>query len=923
MEGAFLPDSPNGYQLEAEVARGGMGVVYQARDLSMNRTVAVKLLRDRYPVDSTGAKRFLEEVQITGQLQHPGIPPIYQVGTLADGRPFLAMKLIKGQTLEALLKANTPFNKLAVFEAVAQAVGYAHAHGIIHRDLKPANIMVGAFGEVQVMDWGLAKLLTADRQRGRLDEPIQAQTPGATSIHDPRSAAPDSHTQAGSMLGTPAYMAPEQAAGEIDKMDQRTDVFGLGGVLCALFTGQPPYVGQSVHVVGLAAVRGQTDEAFARLDACGAEPDVIALCKRCLAFEPGDRPADGNAVASKVAKLRAEAEERARQAEIEQAKAHVIAAEQRKRRRILQMAGSVIVTILLAGLGVSLWYMDQARRAEAQALADRNEKEAQRQKAADQEQKALAHAAAEQRARETTDAVLEFVEERVMASARPLDQEGGLGPDVKLADAIKSALPHLEETLQHQPLVEARLRRTMGRSFQLLGQADVAWPLHERSVELFTKHLGRDHPETLLSMSNLANDYADLGRQAEALALHEETLKRRKASLGPDHPETLRSMMGLANSLAALGRLAEALILREETVRLHRKKLGAEHLDTLASINNLAISYAALGRLAEARALYEETLEVRKVKLGPDHPDTLRNMTNLAVSYAVLGRRAEALALHEETLKLRKTKLGLNHPDTLRSMMGLANSYAALGRMTEAVALHEEALKLRTEKLGPDHPDTLLSMNFLAACYAALGRHTEALALQQESLKLRKEKLGPDHFDTLTTLGALGQSYRQAGKMEEALLHLEEAAQGLEKRRFVHPNAAYLMTQTTEGYEEAEQWERAEGWRRKWLAHVKEKQGPESNECLRELTGLATNLMKQKKFAEAEPLLLEAHGSWQKRVELRRDSAADTEQDRALLAAEKKRLVEHLDRLIELYTAWEKPDEVKKWQAEKEKLEQQ
>src|SRR5436305_14456924 len=126
-----------------------MGVVYRAHDVTVDREVAVKLLHHRYAADSPIAMRFLEEARITGQLQHPGSPAVYQVGTLADGRPFLAMKLIKGQTLDELLKAGAPVDPLAVFEAISQAVGYAHAHDVIHRDLKPANIMVGAFGEVQ------------------------------------------------------------------------------------------------------------------------------------------------------------------------------------------------------------------------------------------------------------------------------------------------------------------------------------------------------------------------------------------------------------------------------------------------------------------------------------------------------------------------------------------------------------------------------------------------------------------------------------------------------------------------------------------------------------------------------------------------------------------------------------------------------
>src|SRR5262245_19930416 len=152
---------PAGFDLLDEVGRGGMGVVHRARDLALDREVAVKLLLDSYAPDSGAARRFVDEARITGQLQHPGIPAVYQVGTLADGRPFLAMKLIKGQTLADLLKAGAAVDSLAVFAAISKAVGFAHAHGVIHRDLKPANIMVGTFGEVQVMDWGLARVLAS------------------------------------------------------------------------------------------------------------------------------------------------------------------------------------------------------------------------------------------------------------------------------------------------------------------------------------------------------------------------------------------------------------------------------------------------------------------------------------------------------------------------------------------------------------------------------------------------------------------------------------------------------------------------------------------------------------------------------------------------------------------------------------------
>src|SRR6476659_5496553 len=158
------PPQVLGFELFGEIGRGGMGVVYRARDLSLDRDVAVKLLKDGFAADSPLTRRFIDEARITAQLQHPSVPAVYRVGSLPDGRPFLAMKLIKGRTLAALLgerpdAAADRGRFVAAFEHVCQAVAYAHSLRVIHRDLKPSNVMVGKFGQVQVMDWGLAKVL--------------------------------------------------------------------------------------------------------------------------------------------------------------------------------------------------------------------------------------------------------------------------------------------------------------------------------------------------------------------------------------------------------------------------------------------------------------------------------------------------------------------------------------------------------------------------------------------------------------------------------------------------------------------------------------------------------------------------------------------------------------------------------------------
>ena len=318
------------YQLLGEIARGGMGVILKGRDPSLGRDLAFKVLKAELSGRQLSEQRFVEEAQVSGQLQHPGIVPVYELGRFADGRPYFTMKLLRGRTLAALLTDRpSPQSErarfLKILEQVTQTVAYAHSKGVIHRDLKPSNIMVGNYGEVQVMDWGLAKVLrdggTADEEREDQasrnaafptidEEPAGIQT-------DRSGSGPGSDTVAGSVLGTPSYMPPEQASGEIEKLDERADVFGLGAVLCVILTGHPPYLGDDAETVRLKAIRGKLDHAFARLDKSGADAELVSLCKRCLTPEREKRPRHAGEVAAIMTTYLQSIEERAQRAEVE------------------------------------------------------------------------------------------------------------------------------------------------------------------------------------------------------------------------------------------------------------------------------------------------------------------------------------------------------------------------------------------------------------------------------------------------------------------------------------------------------------------------------------------------------------------------------------------------------------------------------
>jgi tetratricopeptide (TPR) repeat protein len=275
--------------------------------------------------------------------------------------------------------------------------------------------------------------------------------------------------------------------------------------------------------------------------------------------------------------------------------------------------------------------------------------------------------------------------------------------------------------------------------------------------------LGLEHPQTLTAMNNLALTLGDEGYLAEALKLHEETLTLRDRVLGPEHPHTLQSMGNLASALVDKGDLAAARALEEQVLQTRRRLLGPEHPDVLASMNNLAMTLHDQGNLSEASRLLEETLAIRRRVQRPEHPDTLSSMSNLAENLRAEGDLVGARKLQEEVLAIRRRLLGPEHPDTLSSMSNLAATLLAQGDLAGAGKLQEETLTICRRVLGPEHPDSLQSMNNLAGTLLAQGDFGGARKLQEEVLQVVRKDLGPEHpkttisaWNLLCTLTGLG-----------------------------------------------------------------------------------------------------------------------------------------------------------------------
>ncbi|MEZ6102308.1 MAG: WD40 repeat domain-containing serine/threonine-protein kinase [Pirellulaceae bacterium] len=370
------------YVWQDEIARGGMGAIIRGRDTDLGRDLAIKVLLERHKDDPECMRRFVEEAQIGGQLQHPGIVPIYELGRAEDNRPFFTMKLVKGRTLSQLLKDSASEDNeigrlLAIFEQVCQTMAYAHSRGVVHRDLKPSNIMVGAFGEVQVMDWGLAKVLmvgdaaTIDRTDGAATQVSVIRT--VRNNNSDSTGGGSSETRMGRVMGTFAYMPPEQALGEVDRLDERVDVFALGAVLCEILTGQPPYVAtdaRDAREVHRMACAGRLEACFQRLENCAASSELVAIAKCCLSAEVRDRPRHAGKVAEEMATYNRRIQERLRTAEHERIESETRAAEAVRRRRLYTFISALIVVMGLVAVGAALMMAQLAHEKGELALAE-------------------------------------------------------------------------------------------------------------------------------------------------------------------------------------------------------------------------------------------------------------------------------------------------------------------------------------------------------------------------------------------------------------------------------------------------------------------------------------------------------------------------------------------------------------------------
>jgi tetratricopeptide (TPR) repeat protein len=912
-----------GYEIIQELGRGGMGLVYKARHIGLDRVVALKVIREAAGIDPQSLGRFEIEGKAAARLRHAQIVQVYDVGQI-DGRPYAALEYVEGGSLAAFLRGSPQSPELAaeLVTGLAEAVQSAHDAGVIHRDLKPANVLLqnrtsrtaqgtgldlGAWLP-KIADFGLAKVLDLD-QGLTIDRPL---------------------------VGTPSYMAPEQAAGQGRSIGAAVDIYALGAILYELLTGRPPFKAATVSET-MEQVR-TADVVPPRRLRPALPVDIETICLKCLQKEPRDRYRYAGEVA----------EELGRYLRGEPVQARPVSGFNRavrwcRRNPALAAASAAAVLAILCALGLATGMAVQQTRA-----ATRLREEAQRAKRAEQvaaanEARALTEAENAKRSAQESRAVVAFFQDKVLAAARPKDQEGGLGREATIRDAIDAAEPLIPPSFTGQPSVEAAIRHALGTTYFYLGDPKLAITQLERARAQRQALLGTNNPVTLTSANALALSYRAAGRRADAVALAKETLELRRATLGPDHPDTLKSLTNLANTYRDSGRIPESIPLFEEALRRCRVALGPDHVETLNSMNNLANSRRDTGALTEAISLYEDTLRLRKLKLGPYHPDTLTTMHNLAAACWEAGRHVDAISLEVEALKGRRMRLGPDHTDTLHSMAGLAVDYWAVGRVEEAIPLYEEVLKLRRAKLGLNHADTLITMSDLALAYRDAGRLSEAIPLQEQAFRLKKSTLNPNELSTLATMDNLAEAYFAAGRMKEAQAMYEdaikrmkanlspghfltldamrglarvylaegdyaatekllaEAQMAADKRQRDNPlPAADLRLCLGECLLKQRKYTQAETVLRECV-QVREKRDPDAWETAWAKSLLAASLIGQKKYKEAEPLCLAGYEC----LKVREKRIPVPERSMVMTQAGQH--------AISLYDEWGKKDKAAEW----------
>ncbi|MDB6038662.1 MAG: serine/threonine protein kinase with repeat [Verrucomicrobiales bacterium] len=769
------------YKLLQQIGEGGWGVVYMAeQEEPVRRRVALKIIKPGMDTKNVIA-RFEAERQALALMNHPNIAKVFDAGATEAGRPYFVMELVRGVKITEYCNGHalTTEDRLKLFVQVCQAVQHAHQRGIIHRDIKPSNILVTQSLEgiamPMVIDFGVAKATT-----------------------DQRLTDKTVFTAFEMLIGTPAYMSPEQAALSSVDVDTRTDIYSLGVLLYELLTSSTPFETGELLKAGLDEIRRVIREQepprpSTRLSKMpGADLTTVAQQRR------SDPPRLIHLIRGDLDWIVMKALEKDRTRRYETANDLALDVKRYlenepvsarppsklykfqktvRRNRLLFIGIGVIATLLVVSLIVV--------------------------------SASLAH---ERQSQHEAKQVKQFLEDML----KGLDPNFVNGRDTAIVrEILDKAAARVGKELTNQPGAEAELRSVIGTAYERTGQYPQAEEMQRAALELYRKRFGRESPEAAASLNDLGLALIANGKMREAEQVNREALGIRRRRFGDENADVATSKDNLAHACNDNGKFTEAEALEREALATRQRMFGNESQEVTDSLRNLIIILGDTGKWAEAEATAREVLALRRKLLGPRHPSIAGALYDLAWAAAGNGKQREAEALKQEGFTLRQ-KVSDNHADVAISLCYLGNRMRERGNLEDAHSVLSAALSLQRKFLGDDHPDTLHTLKSLGLTYQGQTNWSDAETVFREELALRRKRSGNDDPQTLYALRNLAGVLEGQGKWTEA--------ETLHREAFV-------------------------SWRKR--------SGNNDPQALWEVESLAKVLIRQKKFGETERLLEE------------------------------------------------------------------
>ena len=724
------------YKILKLIAEGGMGEVYLVEQSEpVKRQAALKIIKLGMDTKQIIA-RFEAERQALAVMSHPNIAKVFDAGTTDSGRPYFVMEYVPG--ISILEYCNThklsTKDRLKLFIPVCHGIQHAHQKGVIHRDLKPSNVLVmvqDGKPVPKVIDFGIAKAMGY-----RLTDKTLV-------------------TDFGEIVGTPAYMSPEQVEMSGLDVDTRTDIYSLGVMLYELLIGILPFEAHELGIGGYIDkhMLRETDPLTpsTRFKNLGSAQDSIAK----------ERQSDPTTLQRQMKgdldwiTMKAMDKDRTRRYETANGLAMdierylidepVLAGPPsttyrfkkyiRRNKTAVIAAGIVILAMCIAITGTSIGFV----------------------KATKAEKKAKEEAAT---ATQVTDFLVNLFEVSEPDEAQ--------GKTITAQEILEKGAERIDTELKDEPLIQARLQATIGRVYEEMGLFDDAAPMKEKALNTRRKQLGENHIDVAQSLGALGDLYRKQGKYAEAEPLLKKSLKLHETLLGKEHTDVANSLNTLAVLYENSARYAEAEPLYARALSIQEKEFGKDDPKLAMVLTNLAILKARQGKYTEAEPLFQRVLRIDENELGQDHPRVATDYNNLAIAYKLQEKYEEAEPLYRRALEIQEKVLGHTHPAVARSLNNLANLYFEQKRYTDAEPLYRQSLEISEELLGPEHPTVGLILDNLARLYVGLGKYLEAETAYLRAIEIRENALGPDHHELATNLHNLGNLYNIQGLYEKA-----------------------------------------------------------------------------------------------------------------------------------------------------------